>query len=97
MSLPDDQIRLENKVSLGRDVLTQQFDGETVLLDLKTDEYYALDAVGARMMLCLLRASSIQAAATALLTEYDVEPERLEADLLALAHKLLDHGLVTIN
>lgn len=85
------------KVAALDDVLVQELAGEAVLLNLKTEQYLGLDAVGSRMWSVLTTSSSIQASADALLAEYEVERPRLEDDMRKFIDQLLEHGLVTVG
>ena len=71
--------------------------GEAVMLNLKSACYYGLDKTGSRMWAVLTGSESIQAAYEALLSECDVEPERLRRDLIGLIEKLVEHELVAIE
>ena len=71
--------------------------GETVILSLDTGKYYGLDSVGVRIWALLQEPTSIDAIRTALLEEYDVEPEVCTRDLLALLHNLAANKLITIK
>lgn len=79
------------------EVLFQEIGGEAVLLSLSRELYFGLDAVGTRVWRVLVRDSSLQSAFDALRAEYNVEPGRLEKDLLALVGHLRDAGLVQIR
>ena len=82
------------KVRAPSDTLFNVIGGESVLLSLKSERYFGLDAVGTRMWTVLTTALSIEAAQQTLIQEYDVDPQRLRQDLYALVEKLLDEGLV---
>jgi hypothetical protein len=68
-----------------------------VILGLKDGVYYELKEVAARVWNLVQNPCSIQIILDTLLSEYDVEPERCEADLFALAEDLAKHGLVDIR
>lgn len=72
-------------------------DGESVLLNLDSEQYYGLDPVGSRMWELFATSPSIDAAYAILLEEYAVEPDVLRHDMEALLADLLDHGLVTLD
>lgn len=76
------------------EVLLQEIDGEAILLDLQSEHYFGLNVVGTRLWQLLARDPSLRAAYEILLSEFAVEPERLERDLLALVKDLADAGLV---
>lgn len=88
---------LSQKVSLAEDVLIQELSGESVLLNIDSEQYFGLDEVGSRMLSVLTESESIQAANDILLQEYEVEPAQLEKDLLELIEKCVKHGLVKVT
>ena len=90
-------ISFENRARIPEDVLLSELDGESVLLNLKTETYFGLDEVGTRMWAAVTSAESIQAAYDTLTEEYDVEPERLREDLSAILDKLVEHGLLELG
>ncbi len=85
-----------HSINLAPDVLIQELSGESVLLNLNTEEYFGLDEVGSRMLSVLTSTGSIQEASDRLLQEYDVEPAQLQTDLINLIDQMVNHGLVAI-
>ncbi|TVQ95023.1 MAG: PqqD family protein [Chromatiaceae bacterium] len=79
------------------EVLFQEIAGEAVLLDLASETYFGLDDVGTRIWHLLHDHGSLRAVYDSMLNEYDVEPARLEDDLLAHVAQLADAGLVTLG
>ena len=90
-------ISLAQKVRVPDDVLVRELDGESVLLNLQTECYFGLDAIGTRMWTLLVASESIEAACEALVAEYDVAPERLHSDVQALIQQLLDQRLIEVS
>ena len=90
-------ISFEKKVVIPKDVLVNELQGESVLLNLDNENYYGLDEVGTRMWAVLKESETIQAAYDSLVDEYEVEPEVLRKDLEALIQHLLDEGLVQLR
>lgn len=78
-------------------VRLQQTGDEAVLLDLASEFYFGLDAVGVHVWRLLEQDSSVQHAFDSLSAEYDVGADTLEHDLLALIRNLADAGLVSID
>lgn len=74
-------------------VLVRQVDGEMVLLDLRSERYYGLDAVGAAMVAALLEHPR-ERAIEALLAVFTINRERLVGDLDALVDRLTGAGLL---
>jgi hypothetical protein len=79
------------------EILFQEVAGEAVLLDLASETYFGLDAVGTRIWQLLHDQVNLRAVFDSLLNEYDVEPARLEDDLLTHVAQLADAGLVTLD
>ncbi len=86
-----------DRVSVPAHVLVQELAGESVLLDLNSEQYFGLDDVGTRMWKALASGQSIQAACESLRSEYDVEPDQLRQDLQQLVDQLVEHGLLEIH
>jgi hypothetical protein len=82
------------QLRMPQDVLVQTLDNEAVLLHLQSECYFGLDVVGYRIWSVVITSGSLQEAYDRLLTEYDVEPERLRADLGKLCEELLQQRLL---
>src|SRR6516165_11735499 len=82
------------RVRVAPDVMFRLVGDEGVLVNLTTERYLGLNAVGTRMWTALGSASSIEAAYEQLLQEYDVEPARLRADLEEFVDRLLAQQLI---
>ncbi len=85
---------MQGWVRVPADVLVQELQGEAVLLNIRSGQYFGLDEIGARMWSVLTTVPSFEAARETLLAEYDVDAAQLEQDLRALLDKLLEHGLL---
>lgn len=85
------------KIAIAKDVLIQDLGGESVLLNLNSEQYFGLDDVGTRMWSILTEVGELEAAQERLSLEYDVEPEVLRQDLQELIEKLIEHGLVEVT
>ena len=87
----------DNQVfTVSKDVLFQEVSGETVLLDLASEQYFGLDEVGTRVWQLLNEGQSLDAMLEVLLEEYEVQRERLEEDVRALLESLIEAGLVEV-
>jgi hypothetical protein len=76
------------------DVHARRFDDEIVVLDLAGGDYYALDAVGARIWEQLVGGSTPAEIARVLTLEFEVELERAVEDCVILAGELIARGLL---
>ncbi len=87
---------LASKISIPKDVVFRDLDGEAILLNLETGKYYGLDQVGTRMWNLLSQHGQVEPAYWVMLEEYNVTEEQLREDMLGLVDKLASHGLVQI-
>ena len=85
------------RVQQNPDVLVRELEGESVLLNLKSESYFGLDEIGTRMWSALVGSPSVEAAFDALLEEYDVEPEQLRSDLDQFVATLKEAGLLDVS
>lgn len=69
--------------------------GESVILDMKSGKYFALDDVGTRIWQLLQSPATLESICDQLTREYDVSAERSAADVSTLLRRLVDQGLVT--
>lgn len=75
-------------------VLYQELDRESVLLNMRTEQYYALDPVGTRIWKLLEETGRVENAVQAMLAEYDTAEAALQRDVEDLVQKLLAKGLL---
>lgn len=79
------------------DQVSSDLGGEVAILDLKAGTYYGLDEVGNRVWTLIQEPNSVKEVRDVLLSEYEVEPERCERDLISLLQRLADEGLVEVT
>ncbi len=90
-------INLDTYINISGDVYTQEIGEETILLDTQGGRYFGLDPVGTRMWQLIREHGALRSVYEVLLTEYDVAPDRLETDLLALVTKMVEKGLARVQ
>ena len=90
------EIQDEQKVVISPEVLFQEVSGEMVLLDLSSESYFGLDAVGARIWGLLESGATVGEVLDTLMQEYEVERETLEVDVGELLDRLLEAGLIRV-
>ena len=90
-------ITLANQAQPNDDVLFQEVGGEAVLLNLGSESYFGLNEVGTRIWALLAENNSLQHTFDTLCTEYEVTPEQLKSDLLALVDDMAKAGLVQLR
>ena len=74
-------LNLNQTITLSPEVISQEVSGETVLLDLESENYFGLDEVGTRIWQLIKETNDLQAIYQTLLAEYDVSEQRLQQDL----------------
>ena len=84
-------------LSISDEVLSQEVNGETVLLDLEGESYFGLNEVGTRIWQLLQTEQTVGATLDTLTEEYDVSREQLENDVSELLGKLTEAGLVCLQ
>lgn len=90
-------ISFADRATVPANVLVRFLDKESVLLNLNTEKYFGLDPVGTRMWQLVTSAPTVEAAFFQLLEEYDVESERLRANLSELLDHLVENGLIAMQ
>lgn len=91
------EISFAKRVVVAPDTLINVIGEESVLLNLKNEQYYGLDFMGTQMWKTLTGSNSIQSAYDKLLDEYEVGADVLQKDLNDLLQKLLANGLVELQ
>ena len=87
-------MNLNQSITVCPDVISQEVSGETVILDLNSENYFGLDEVGTRIWQLIEEKGNLQAIFDQLLTEYDVGEAQLLEDLEALLDQVADIGLM---
>jgi len=90
------EVSLNSRVAIGRAVVSRDLDGEAIILNLESGTYFGLDYVGTRIWALLQEDGSLRRTHELLKHEYDVEPERLEADILRLVEELRSNDLLSV-
>ena len=90
-------MNLNQTIALSPDVISQEVSGETVLLDLESENYFGLDEVGTRIWQLIKETNELQLIFDTLLKEYDVSEEKLQLDLTTLLTEIEGMGLVKLE
>lgn len=89
-----DQVLLHARARLPQHVVHRSFVAETVVLNLRTGKYHGLNPTAGKMLDALQDAPSVGAAVPVIASEYGLEQEQIQSDLLVLTRGLLDRGLI---
>lgn len=90
-------LTLDTALKVSASVLFTAVGGEVVLLNTLSNQYYALDEVGAHFWGLLTEGKTLRKAYASLLKEFEVKPAQLEQDLLELVAHLQENGLIEIT
>lgn len=87
-------IKKNEVFSIPEEVLFQNVSGETVLLDLASENYFGLDEVGTRIWMLLSEQKAAGQILEDLQEKYEVDRANLEEDVNELLGQLLEAGLI---
>ena len=90
-------IALESIVVATKDQVSADLSGEAAILNLTSSIYYGLNEVGASIWKIIQEPKIVREIKETILHEFDVEPGRCEADVMALLNELMSRGLIEIN
>lgn len=91
-------MHLNAKVLFSDTVFAQEVDGEMVLLDMNTENYFGLDEVGTAIWQAIEENNGeLVKVLEVLLEQYDVEEDVLKKDLLVFVDRLVESGLVKVD
>lgn len=88
---------LPARVNISDHVLFQEIEGECVLLNMASEQYFGLDDVGTRVWQLLVEDGDPAKALTQLRQVYDVDEATLRTDLAQLLEKMNSQGLVSLE
>ena len=90
-------MNLDQKITFADTVFAQEVDGEMVLLDMQSENYFGLDAVGTDIWQAMQENANLNDVFVILLEQYDVKEDILKKDLLAFTASLEKSGLVKVE
>ena len=85
---------LLTRIRVPERVLMRQVGEEMVMLNLDEENYYGLNAVGARLMQIAENGATLEHIVEQLLTEFDVARAQLEIDVRQISAELIAIGLL---
>ena len=90
-------MNLNQKVTFADTVFAQEVDGEMVLLDMQSENYFGLDEVGTVIWQAMQEQRCLKDILLVLMEQYDVKEDILEKDLLTFTHALVENGLIKVD
>lgn len=93
----EDMDFLRINVELAKDLVCQELDGEMVILDLHSGEYYGVDLIGTRIWRMLEEHVPPVAIVDELLAEYEVDLDTCHQHLASFFRQLEQNKLIKIT
>jgi hypothetical protein len=91
-------LSVDSSVAAAKDQVSSNLGGEVAILQISAGTYYGLDGVGARIWdLIQEKPRTVREIREVLVSEYEVEPDRCESDLIVLLQRLADEGLIEVR
>jgi len=91
------EITINSVIAACSEQVASHLGGESIILSLQTAQYYGLGDVGARIWELVQQPMRVADIRDAILNEYEVEPERCEADVLNLLRQLAAEKLIEVR
>jgi hypothetical protein len=92
-----DQLSINSVIVAASDQVSCDVGGEAAILSLKNGVYYGLDPIGARVWALIQDPVPVNTVRDVIASEYDVDPETCERDLLVLVGELLEQALIELR
>ena len=73
-----------------------QIDGETVMMDIESGNYYGLDLVATRIWQMIEQPQSVQNLCSQLLLEYEVSEQQCQQDVISFLNKMRANQTIEI-
>lgn len=89
--------RDDRRVTASRDVLSRELDGEAVLLDLNSGDYFGLNEVGSEIWRLIGEGTTVKNLRERLQATFDADIETITRDLDDLLGRLAAKGLITVS
>lgn len=90
-------INLDTTVQRNTQIVCSEIDGEKVMMDINSGEYFGLDSVGARVWDLIEKPIKISVLVELLMQEFDVSKDVCIEDTLEFINLLLEKNLIYIN
>jgi hypothetical protein len=90
-------VTLDSFVKIADDVIFQELEGEAVILNMRSEIYFGLDAMGTRIWELLKAHGRLRIVSERLLDEYEVGEEELRNHLCEFINKLHTKDLVEVD
>ncbi|MGB3532699.1 MAG: PqqD family protein [Microcoleaceae cyanobacterium] len=83
-------------ITVAKNQRSSQLGNEVLILNLKSEEYFGLEWVGAAIWQLISQPRTIQEIRAIILSQYQVEPQQFERDLITFINQLRANGLILL-
>lgn len=83
-------------ITVAKHQRSSKLGNEVLILNLKSEEYFGLEWVGAAIWQLISQPRTIQEIRAIILSQYQVEPQQFERDLITFIHQLRANGLILL-
>lgn len=90
-------LTLDSHLRIPAHVTTSFVDEDAILLNTRTNQYFAMQDVSSRLWQLLRDGKGLREACKILQTEYAADASEVEKDVLELVHDLMENGLVELD
>jgi hypothetical protein len=90
------RIALESKIARMEGLLATELDGELVLMSIDQGAYYGMEQTARRIWDLLEQPMQVDELCGRLSTDYQVDPEICQRDVLPFLEQLLEEGLIVV-
>ncbi|HIE89330.1 MAG TPA: PqqD family protein [Gammaproteobacteria bacterium] len=91
----DPSMSATRHLTLSSKAIIQEINGELVILDMGSEEYFSLNEVGCKLWRLLESNSDLSVAVASLLEQYDVDSKQLSDDVESVVTELKRVGLLS--
>ncbi len=81
-------------MKINKNIIARDIQGDTVLLNMITGDYFSLNSVGTDIYDCIVNKMDQSAILAFLLEKYNVDSEILTQDTVSLLNKLKENGII---
>lgn len=84
----------QTQFNCSKNLISQEINGETVLLDMDRENYSGLNTAGTRIWQLLQEPRSAKGIVAVMILEYNIEEDQLKVDLNEIVDQLLNNRIL---
>lgn len=88
---------LPQHITASQEILFQELEGESIMLNLRDEYYYSLDETGTRIWQLLAEHGDVEQVVRQMMTEYEVDEASLRQDVAELIAQWSAAGIIKVK